>query len=411
MNPPLSSPDVDSLLEQTSFVRGLARELVFDRHLARDVEQETLLAALEHAPREAGKLRAWLAAIARNFALRAWRSSARRAQREQACALAEAVVPSPAEILEREDQRRLLVERVLELDEPLRAVLILRYFEELPPREIARCLALPVETVRTRIKRGLAQLRERLDRETGGRAAWCLAFVRGFRLSASLVRLGAALVATSAVEVGLACLTATTLVAYLTISRVAPGLRPQERVSARAEVSGSVGSAAAARTPLVLARPATPTRIVRRWVTPEGGPVPGPQPQANNTAAGSLLLRLSRQDGSPAAEVEAFVYSGAAEDFSDAIEARTDADGICLIEGLPAGKVTVVAREVGDQTIVAGEQAELALTIPLGFHVNGIVVDANGQPVAGAKVVANSSDAGWMEDVVGRSGVDGTFHV
>src|SRR5262249_20820531 len=44
----------------------------------------------------------------------------------------------------------------------------------LPPRAVARQLGIPVETVRTRLKRAMAQLRARLDRhEGGGRAAWC----------------------------------------------------------------------------------------------------------------------------------------------------------------------------------------------------------------------------------------------
>src|SRR5262245_56869158 len=46
------STDLDALHAHSAYVRGLARELVFDAGLARDVEQETWLAALEHAPRD-----------------------------------------------------------------------------------------------------------------------------------------------------------------------------------------------------------------------------------------------------------------------------------------------------------------------------------------------------------------------
>src|SRR5262249_47014883 len=49
------------------------------------------------------------------------------------------------------------------LEEPYRSTLLARYFDELPPTEIARALDVSVETVKTRLKRGLAQLRERLD--------------------------------------------------------------------------------------------------------------------------------------------------------------------------------------------------------------------------------------------------------
>jgi len=42
------------------------------------------------------------------------------------------------------------------------------------PRAIAARLATPVETVRTRLKRGLAQLRAELDRKYGSRDAWSI---------------------------------------------------------------------------------------------------------------------------------------------------------------------------------------------------------------------------------------------
>ena len=62
---------------------------------------------------------------------------------------------------------------VMILDEPVRTVVLLRYWEGLPPRRIAARLEIPVETVRTRLKRGLHKLRVRLDGECGGRRACC----------------------------------------------------------------------------------------------------------------------------------------------------------------------------------------------------------------------------------------------
>src|SRR6185295_7826934 len=92
----------ENVLAHAPYVRALARELVFDAELARDVEQETWLAALENEPRDRGALRGWLAALVRNFAHKAWRSGARREARERASAVHEATFPSAAEILERE---------------------------------------------------------------------------------------------------------------------------------------------------------------------------------------------------------------------------------------------------------------------------------------------------------------------
>src|SRR5688572_20353650 len=130
------------------------------------------MAALEHGPRDRRSLRAWLAALVRNFASKLESSERARVQREQAVSREEAV-PSTHEILEREAVRRSVVQAVVELEEPYRSVVLLRYFEHLPPRAIARRLSVPVATVHTRTKRALEQLRTKLDQEhRGERGAW-----------------------------------------------------------------------------------------------------------------------------------------------------------------------------------------------------------------------------------------------
>src|SRR5262249_40197952 len=64
------------------------------------------------------------------------------------------------------------------LDEPYRTALLLRFFDDLPPREVARRTGVPVETARARIRRGIEQLRGRLDAAHGGDGrAWKLALV------------------------------------------------------------------------------------------------------------------------------------------------------------------------------------------------------------------------------------------
>lgn len=64
---------------------------------------------------------------------------------------------------------------VLALAEPYRTTVLLRFWEGLSPAAIAKQQGVPTETVRTRLKRGLMQLRARLDDEHGGdRKAWLL---------------------------------------------------------------------------------------------------------------------------------------------------------------------------------------------------------------------------------------------
>jgi RNA polymerase sigma-70 factor (ECF subfamily) len=59
-----------------------------------------------------------------------------------------------------------VLQAVAQLDEHYREVVHLRFFEDLLPAEIATRLSLPVETVRTRVKRGLAQVQRALVRRS-----------------------------------------------------------------------------------------------------------------------------------------------------------------------------------------------------------------------------------------------------
>jgi RNA polymerase sigma-70 factor (ECF subfamily) len=163
---------IAALLEHSGWLRGLARHLVADPADADDVVQLTYLAALERpgGSRVAG--RAWLAGVARNVALQLGRSESRRTRRERATARAEAT-PSADHVSEVVETQQRLSRAVLELDEPFRSTVFLRYYENLAPAEIAARLGVPAATVRGRLKRALERLRGRLDREhDGDRAAW-----------------------------------------------------------------------------------------------------------------------------------------------------------------------------------------------------------------------------------------------
>jgi hypothetical protein len=67
-----------------------------------------------------------------------------------------------------------LVEKVLELDEPGRTVVILRYFDGLSGPEIAARLGIQPGAVRMRLKRALDQLRRELGDDPRAREAWGL---------------------------------------------------------------------------------------------------------------------------------------------------------------------------------------------------------------------------------------------
>ncbi len=175
-------PTVELLSAQVASLRALARSLVRDAHLADDAVQDTLVLALERPPRDPERLRPWLARVLRRRLRAAWRSGAARGARERAHGAPDEPLAADELVLHLHTQRA-LAEELLALDEPYRAAILLRFYEDLPPREIARRLGLGVPAVKSRLQRGLARLRERLDRRNGGdRQAWMAAlapFARG----------------------------------------------------------------------------------------------------------------------------------------------------------------------------------------------------------------------------------------
>lgn len=161
-----SDDTLDRLLAHHDWVRALAATLVHGDERADEVTQQTWLAALERPPASAANVKHWLAIVARNVARKLVRGERRR-ERHEAAAPAPCVAPSPAEIVARTEAHRRVVEALLELHEPTRSTLLYRYFEGLAPAEIARSTGVPVDTVKTRLKRGLAELRGRFERDAG----------------------------------------------------------------------------------------------------------------------------------------------------------------------------------------------------------------------------------------------------
>jgi RNA polymerase sigma-70 factor (ECF subfamily) len=169
--------DSADLLTHAAWVHRLARALLRDDALAQDVAQETLAAAIEQRPAFAGpqQLRGWLRTVVRRIAF-----AARRARHERLLREAHAA-RTDGDDVERQaaDQLALheeLTAAVQALPEPYRTAVTLRFFADLTPRAIAQRCATSSVVVRQRVHRGLALLRERLDRNHGSRAAWAEPF-------------------------------------------------------------------------------------------------------------------------------------------------------------------------------------------------------------------------------------------
>ena len=160
------------LLAQGDFVRSLARQLIGGDH-AEDLAQDAWVKALRRQS-AVQHPRQWLARVLRRLAANFRRDAARRARREAAAAHAQQVEgPSTADVLACEEARQRVVAAVLALEEPFRGTVLARFYECLEGDQIAARHGIAVATVRSRLKRGLDQLRARLDAEHGGeRAAW-----------------------------------------------------------------------------------------------------------------------------------------------------------------------------------------------------------------------------------------------
>ena len=171
MTETFSHPEL--LLAQSDWLRRLARQLAGDPDGAEELAQATVVAALARPAPERAGLRTWLEAIARRLAAGSVRTDHRRRRREQVAARSERE-PSAADSFERFVRHRSVVDAVMALDEIHRTAVLLRYWDDLPPRTIAKRLAVPVETVRSRLKRGLALLRASLDAEHGDTRGWLL---------------------------------------------------------------------------------------------------------------------------------------------------------------------------------------------------------------------------------------------
>jgi RNA polymerase sigma-70 factor (ECF subfamily) len=181
----LQRGDLDALAAllaryQNRLYRYLLR-LVRDPAIAEDLFQQTWVRVVEkirrYDPRRS--FEAWLFAVARNLAIDHLRRRAPEslddagpagAAETPAARVASAEPGVLAGLLARE--RAELVAQVLaELPLIYRETLTLRFEEEMKLEEIAALLAVPLSTVKTRLRRGLEMMRHRLE-NLAGESSW-----------------------------------------------------------------------------------------------------------------------------------------------------------------------------------------------------------------------------------------------
>lgn len=153
-------------------IRGAAYRFLGSEEEAKDVAQEAFLKAyraLGGFKREA-RFSSWLYQIATNLC----RDRLRRRRTRAAVSLEELEETGPVivetrpgahEQLQQLDLARLVRRAVHALPEEQREVVILKEYQGLTFLEIAQALDVPVSTAKTRLYRGLGQLRLQLERE------------------------------------------------------------------------------------------------------------------------------------------------------------------------------------------------------------------------------------------------------
>ena len=153
-------------------IQGVIYRIVGNHDEARDVSQEAFLKAYRALGtfKQEARFSSWLYQIAIN----ATRDRLRRRRRRNDLSLDDVeerepslrdAGPSALDLIESSDLSRVVAAAMAALPEEQREVVILKEYEGLTFPEIAETLDVPLSTVKTRLYRGLVQLRVRLERQ------------------------------------------------------------------------------------------------------------------------------------------------------------------------------------------------------------------------------------------------------
>ncbi|MEM7202708.1 MAG: sigma-70 family RNA polymerase sigma factor [Planctomycetota bacterium] len=385
--------DLSRLLADTAWVRTLALRIVGDAHLADDLSQDTLLAALSQPHPEAeDRRRSWLARVLHNLAKLQRRQGARRVARERRAARPEALPPS-AEVVEQTELQQRVVAEVLALPEPYRGTLLLRYMRGQSLQAIAREHRVTVATTRSRSHRGIAMLRARMQRALGPmwhRALGAIAITKSHAPApivaspawAPTLLFGVSMkLAGYALVVSAAAVSLVLVSLHLTADQPAPPTRPLGSTDTPPPATETARAPAPSRdhveSPTISAPPA------------ERGP--------RHTGPGTVLAgTVQTRDEQPIEDAEVTVLGAPLEALRSgrrvrpAAQTTTDAAGAFAVPGLPASVecVLYVAAEGYASAwteVRPGDGATIRLD-PAG-RVWGTVLDGRiHRPVAGVRV-------------------------
>jgi RNA polymerase sigma-70 factor (ECF subfamily) len=404
---------------------------------ADDLVQATFVAAIERAERfdAARPLWPWLVGILAHEAKELRRRTGRRPDPER---LSAAAPTRPDESAEAAEIAERVGRAVDDLPEPFRQVVALRVVHGLEPAQIARALGIPAATARSRLHRGLAQLRAALPAGIAGLAALTmpgtgLAAVRTDVL-ASAARLHAATGAMPATLTGIAMTKTTSGIAAaaLVVLALSIGWRA---LAGRPTGASGPAAAAAATSPVTSPRDGDALDVPRLAASDARREVP----HTDGPGAWSVFGQIVGEDGShPLAGAMVRVAVRFGEDGVDDIElgvATTDAGGRYRVAADALASLSPLQRSTGEVQVHAAADGWIAswfvsergvpadpgaLERNAGLQrlrgaLTGRVVDERGCPVAGAGIFVRGLDPERRpfqgRDLFGVSEEDGRFAV
>lgn len=153
------------LRQHQSMVFSIAYHVVHDRTQAEEIAQDVFLQLYRvldslDSPEHVAF---WLRRVTVHRSIDYIRSNGVKTE----VSLEEITEPASADVDSDPMLQQRLRELVASLPEKARAVVVLRFQEELEPREIATTLKMPLATVKSHLQRSLAMLREKVTRTMG----------------------------------------------------------------------------------------------------------------------------------------------------------------------------------------------------------------------------------------------------
>jgi len=404
MSEPPWSGDPEALLAHAGCVRGLARTLVVDPNRADDVVQQAWIEALERPPAHARNLSAWLGRVVRNSARQLGRRDRRRARREDRVRAVDSAPPTE-ELVEQAEMQREVVSAVLELEEPYRTTILLRYWRDHSPQEIARMQTVPPGTVRSRLHRAHEELRRKLDRRyQGDRSAWSSVLCAWIRAGEGAQVAGASSAAAWLGGIGIMGWKLWGSVAVVLAVLVTWRIWPEAPASAAAEEAQSTE-----RVATLPVDPPSPSAGEEAIIAIPSQPAGSREPAVVDPPPDAYHGTVCTPEGSPIANAVLTLYPDV-DDWEEQAPRGTgscDETGSFRIEDYlpdPEGFVIRAEAEGFQSQALRSISPERAIELTLHWRVAivGHVRDAEtGEPVAGAQVLW-FREPGAITDAEGR---------